>query len=158
MYLHCLTGDRPHQWLQWLPWVEFCYNSSYQASIRTSPFRVVYSRDPPSLRTYTAGEAKLPAVQTQLQERDEFLAEIRGRLEQAQQHYKLCYDHHRRDVQFAVGDWVWLCLLHRPLTSLNNTNRSKLGPKFYGPFQILERIGDVNLAIHFLSRTLCLSS
>jgi hypothetical protein len=26
MYLRCLTGDRPRQWLQWLPWAEFCYN------------------------------------------------------------------------------------------------------------------------------------
>jgi transposase InsO family protein len=37
MYLRCLTGDRPREWLQWLPWVEFCYNSSYQQSIKTSP-------------------------------------------------------------------------------------------------------------------------
>jgi hypothetical protein len=22
MYLHCLTGDHPRQWLQWLPWVD----------------------------------------------------------------------------------------------------------------------------------------
>lgn len=24
MYLRCLTGDRPRQWLSWLPWAEFC--------------------------------------------------------------------------------------------------------------------------------------
>jgi transposase InsO family protein len=29
MYLRCLTGDWPRQWLEWLPWAEFCYNSSY---------------------------------------------------------------------------------------------------------------------------------
>jgi hypothetical protein len=28
MYLCCLVGDWPHSWLQWLPWAEFCYNSS----------------------------------------------------------------------------------------------------------------------------------
>jgi hypothetical protein len=27
MYLRCLTRDRPRQWLQWLPWAKFCYNS-----------------------------------------------------------------------------------------------------------------------------------
>jgi len=32
MYLRCLTGDHPRQWIRWLPWAEFCYNSSYQAS------------------------------------------------------------------------------------------------------------------------------
>jgi len=29
VYLHCLAGDRPRSWLRWLPWTEFCYNSSY---------------------------------------------------------------------------------------------------------------------------------
>jgi transposase InsO family protein len=29
MYLRCLIGDRPRQWLQWLPRAEFCYNSAY---------------------------------------------------------------------------------------------------------------------------------
>jgi transposase InsO family protein len=26
MYLRCLAGDRPRQWLKWLSWAEFCYN------------------------------------------------------------------------------------------------------------------------------------
>jgi hypothetical protein len=29
VYLRCLAGDRPRSWLRWLPWAEFCYNSSY---------------------------------------------------------------------------------------------------------------------------------
>jgi hypothetical protein len=52
MYLRCLIGDRPWQWLQWLPWAKFCYNSAYQSSLCTSPFRVVFGHDPPlSTRT-----------------------------------------------------------------------------------------------------------
>jgi hypothetical protein len=57
MYLHCLTGDRPRQWLQWLLWVEYWYNSSFQASLRASSFKVMYGRDPPSLQAYSPGEA-----------------------------------------------------------------------------------------------------
>ena len=83
MYLRCLTGDRPRQWLRWLPWAEYCYNSSYQASLKTSPFRVVYGRDPPTIAAYGPGDSKLPTVEQQMLERDEFLAEIRDRLEQA---------------------------------------------------------------------------
>jgi hypothetical protein len=56
MYLCCLIGDRPRQWLQWLPWAEFCYNSAYQSSLRTSPFRVVFGRDPPPLRPLVRAE------------------------------------------------------------------------------------------------------
>jgi hypothetical protein len=28
MHLRCMANDRPRSWLQWLPWAEFCYNSS----------------------------------------------------------------------------------------------------------------------------------
>lgn len=42
-----------------------------------------------------------------------------------------------------MGQWVWLRLLHCPLASLDVRRRSKLGPKFYGPFQVLARVGNV---------------
>jgi transposase InsO family protein len=29
MYLHCITGDRPRAWLDWLPWAEYCYNTTF---------------------------------------------------------------------------------------------------------------------------------
>lgn len=137
MYLRCLTGDRPRHWLEWLLWAEFCYNSLYQQSIRTSPFELVYGRAPPSIRSYAPGEACLPAVEKAMRERDEFLSAARDRLEQAQQYQKKAYDRHHRHRAFTAGQWVWLHLLHRPVACLNVRGRSKLGPKFFGPFQIL---------------------
>jgi hypothetical protein len=53
-----------------------------------------------------------------MRESDEFLAEVRDHLEQAQQHYKAVYDRSHRQVQFVPGQWVWLRLLHRPVASL----------------------------------------
>jgi hypothetical protein len=143
MYLRCLTGDRLRNWLEWLPWAEFCYNSSYQQSLKTSPFQVVFGRPPPSIRSYETGDARLPAVDKAMQERDEFLAEVRDRLEQAQQHYKAVYDRRHHPVEFVPGQWVWLRLLHRAAASLQVHGRSKLGPKFFGPYQVAERIGAV---------------
>jgi hypothetical protein len=104
---------------------------------------VVYGREPPSLQPVTASEARVPPVQEQLRERDEFVMEIRERLEQAQQRYKGFYDRKHREVEFSVGDWVWLRLIHRLLASLDVRGKSKLEPKFYGPFRVLEKIGDV---------------
>jgi transposase InsO family protein len=46
MYLRCLTGDRQKEWIRWLPWAKFCYNTAYHKSIRTTPFKLVYGRDP----------------------------------------------------------------------------------------------------------------
>jgi hypothetical protein len=143
MYLRCLTGDRPRQWFRWLPWVEFYYNSSFQASLHTSSFRVVYGHEPPLVRMYAGDETRLLAVHQQLLERDEFLEEIRDRLEQAQHHQKLFFDRKHHAVEFHVGQWVWLRLLQRPIVSLDNKGRDKLGPKFYGLFQISECVGDV---------------
>lgn len=66
MYLRCMTGDRPRQWIHWLPWAEFIYNSSYHSALHTTPFRVVYGRDPLSLQDYEPGEARTSAVDQEL--------------------------------------------------------------------------------------------
>jgi hypothetical protein len=107
------------------------------------PFKAVYGRDPPSLRTYSPGEARLPAVDAQLKERDEFLGEIRDRLEQAQQHLKEYYDRKHQPVDFEVGQWVCQRLLHRPMAPLEVKGCDKLGPCYFRPFQISEKIGTV---------------
>lgn len=39
MYLHCITRDRPRTWLEWLPWAEYCYNTSYHSASRPRPIR-----------------------------------------------------------------------------------------------------------------------
>jgi hypothetical protein len=103
----------------------------------------VYGRDPPSLRSYTAGEACLPALQQQLQDRDEFLLEVREWLEQAQNYQKASYDKKHHEVEFTVGQWVWVRLLHQPLASLDVRGRSNLDPKYFRSYQIVERLGMV---------------
>jgi hypothetical protein len=108
MYMRCFIGDRPRQWLRWLPWAEYVYNTAYQSALRDTPFRVVYGRDPPSIRSYEPSETRAAAVAKNMAERDEFLADVRLRLEQAQTVYKRNYDRHHRDVRYKVGDWVWL--------------------------------------------------
>lgn len=73
MYLRCITGDRPRAWLDWLPWVEYCYNTAYHSALRTTPFQVVYGRPPPPLVPYVAGLAHTDTVDVLLQDRDAFM-------------------------------------------------------------------------------------
>ena len=140
MYLRCVTGDRPRAWVDWLSWAEYCYNTSFHTALRTTPFEVVYGRSPPPILPYKPGTARTEAAAVLLRNRDEILAEVRQRLLQAQQLAKKTYDAHHRDVEFAVGDWVWL---HRTAQSLDPRAKRKLGPRFAGPFQVLECIGNV---------------
>jgi hypothetical protein len=78
-----------------------------------------------------------------LWDRDAFLVEVRERLLQAQQHAKDRYDEHHRAVDFNVGDWVLLRLLHCPTHMLATLAKGKLRPRYVGPFRVLERIGPV---------------
>ena len=140
MYLRCMTGDRPCQWVRWLPWAEFCYNSSFHSALKT---RVVYGRDPPALHDYEPGNSRTSAVDAELQDRDLFLSDVRSRLLQAQEYAKLHYDGHHRELHFNVGDWVWLRLHHRAASSLLGAAKGKLGPRYYGPYRISAKINAV---------------
>jgi hypothetical protein len=143
IYLRCLAGDRPHSWLRWLPWVEFCYNTSLQSALKTTPFEVVYGRPPPTLIPFQSGSTRVAAVDRQLRDRDTFIAEIRERLLQAQGIMKHQHDQNRRQVEFQVGGWIWLRLNHRVAVGIRSPGQTKLGPKYFGPYAVLEKIGAV---------------
>jgi hypothetical protein len=133
MYLRCFTGDRPRQWLCWLPWAEFIYNTAFQSALKTTQFRIVYGRDPPTIRSYEQRETRVASVAKSMTERDEFLADARSHLEQAQAVYKRFYDKNHRDLRFTVGDWVWLRLRHHTPASLRGSLVASFILTFMGP-------------------------
>jgi len=100
MYLRCLTRDRPRQWVKWLPWAEYVYNTSFQSAVRETPFKIVYGRDPPCIRSYEPGELRVAAVAQNMAEHQEFLDDVRLRLEQASAVSKQHYDRRHRQVSF----------------------------------------------------------
>jgi hypothetical protein len=53
------------------------------------------------------------------------------------------YDGTHRELEFSVDDWVWLRLLHRQAQSLVNRPKGKLGPRYAGPFRVIEKVGSV---------------
>jgi len=83
MYLRCITGDSPRAWLEWLPWAEYCYNTAFHSALRATPFQVVYGRPPLALLPYEPSSSRTATVDTLLQDRDAFLADVRDRLLQA---------------------------------------------------------------------------
>jgi hypothetical protein len=72
MYLRCLAGNRFRSWLRLLPWVEYCYNIAYQATLKATPFQVVYRRTPPPMIPFQPGSTKEASVDHQLRDKDTF--------------------------------------------------------------------------------------
>ena len=52
-------------------------------------------------------------------------------------------DRHRIERSFEVGDLVYLRLQPYQQSSLKGTRKEKLKPRFYGPYRVIHRIGEV---------------
>jgi hypothetical protein len=80
MYLLCLTSSKPKEWVTWLPWVKYCYNTSTHSAHSLTPFELVYGRPPPTLLSYVKGTTHVEAVEKILVELDILLREARDKL------------------------------------------------------------------------------
>ena len=58
-------------------------------------------------------------------------------------------DNSRRDQEFNVGDWVLVKLRPHRQTSAAGAPYSKLAKRYYGPFQIIARLGKVAYKLQF---------
>ena len=68
---------------------------------------------------------------------------LKQNLLQARERMKVQADKHRVERSFSEGDWVYLRLQPFRQRSLKPNVLGKLSPKFYGPFQVLQRVGEV---------------
>ncbi|KAA0059723.1 pol protein [Cucumis melo var. makuwa] len=104
-------------WDSHLHLMEFAYNNSYQATIEDAR--------PELVQTTNAAIRKIQARMLTTQSRQKSYADVR-----------------RKDLEFEVGDMVFLKVA--PMKGvLRFVKKGKLSPRFVGPFEILERIGPV---------------
>jgi hypothetical protein len=75
------------------------------------------------------------------------LTEIKDRLLQSQALMKQAHDQRRSDMEFVVGDWVWLRLNQRATTLVRGARPSKLSANFFGPYQVTAKIGSVSYCL-----------
>ncbi|WVZ63251.1 hypothetical protein U9M48_012896 [Paspalum notatum var. saurae] len=101
-------------WDKCLPYAEFSYNNSYQASLKKSPFEALYEDAEQQLRV------------------------VHENLKIAQSRQKSYADNRRRELNFKVEDFVYLKV--SPMRGVRRFNmKGKLAPRYIGPFKVLEK-------------------
>jgi hypothetical protein len=96
----------------------------------------------------------MPTVEQVLNDRDEALDELKFHRLRAQQRIKVQADKHRRDLEFSVGDLVFLKIRPYRQKCLAKRLNEKLAPRYYGPSAVLERIGKVAYKLDFPATSL----
>jgi hypothetical protein len=129
-------------WDKSMPYVEFSYNNSYQASLKMALFEALYGRKCRTpLYWSEKGERQLFGADI-IREAEKQVQVIWKSLRIAQSRQKIYADGKRRDVVFQEGDYVYLKV--SPIRELRRFKvKGKLSPRFIGPFKILERVGEV---------------
>jgi hypothetical protein len=143
MYLRCAASEQPTKWFNWLPLAEFWYNTSHHSAIGCSPFKALYKEEPhygmlPDLNTTVNSEVKDFLV-----ERQSASDMLQYQLAKAQERMKHYADKNRSPREFQVGDSVFLKLQPYVQHSVVQRTFPKLSYKFYGPYKILAKIGQV---------------
>ncbi|KAJ0491928.1 putative nucleotidyltransferase, Ribonuclease H [Helianthus annuus] len=141
-YLRCMAMAEPHTWAQWLALAEWWYNTTWHSAIKMSPFKALYGMDPPIHLPYIPNSTTVDTLDTWLNSRDSMITTLKQSLERARNRMKQFADLKRSERTFEVGDWVYLKLQPYVQTSLRLHKYSKISQKYFGPFRVVNKIGD----------------
>lgn len=135
-YLSIFCNEHRSDWVDYIHLAEFAYNNSLHDSIKVTPFYANYAQHP------RFNDDPLPTENQEAGDITDKLREIWKEIRNAQAYanhlQQRTYDKHRgKEPQYEVGQRVWLA-------TTNLRSPQKLPPKRAGPFEIIEKIGDVN--------------
>jgi hypothetical protein len=129
-------------WDKSLPYAEFSYNNSYQASLKMSPFEALYGRKCRTPLYWDQARERQFFGPELIQEAEEQVRMIRENLRVAQTRQKSYADNRRRPLEFEEGDYVYLKV--SPLCGMRRFKvEGTLSPRYIGPFMIFRRVGEM---------------
>jgi len=143
--LRCCVLEFQGSWERYLPLVEFAYNNSYQTSLKMAPYEALYGRKCRTPLYWTElKENQIYGVDL-IKETEEKVKIIRDCLKAASDRQKSYADLKRKDIEFQVGDKVFLKVTPWKKV-LRFGRKGKLSPRFvgpFGPYEVIEKVGPV---------------
>lgn len=139
--LRCLTKEYGQSWDQLIHQAKYAHNDSVNRSTGKSPFEVVYGMHPKGimqLRDITNLQHKSGTSDDMAHSMKEVHEQVRQALQDTSQKVKARVDATKRDVQFAIGDYV---MVHLNKEWLQKGVPSKLQMRRIGPCKILAKYG-----------------
>jgi hypothetical protein len=152
-YLRCFSLEKENQWAQWLPLVEWWYNTSYHTTTHMNPFEAVYGQNPPSVLSYLLSVSKVHEVDQTLTVREAIFRTLKDNLVMAQNLMKQQTDQVHSERQFVEGDQVFIRLQPYKKNPLKVEHCQKLSQKFYGPYTVGKHVGQVAYQLSFPSHS-----
>ncbi|KAL0295083.1 UNVERIFIED_CONTAM: Transposon Tf2-11 polyprotein [Sesamum angustifolium] len=127
-------------WDNRLPLMEFAYNNSIHSSIGMAPYEALYGRKCRSpVCSDIEGLRQLEGPEL-VQETMKKIQIVKKCLKATQDRQKSYVDKHRREMEYGVGDKVFLKVSSWK-EILRFGKQGKLSPRYIGPYEIIERIG-----------------
>ena len=138
-YLRLYVNCRQDDWSEHLPMAEFVLNSRTHSAHGLSPFELVYGYLP--LFNIPVGRRSgIPEVERRIEILREVRRDAGSALHLAKRSQKEGFERGKRKAhRFKVGDYVWLSAEDIDLQLWSE----KLGDRQLGPFEILERLGEL---------------
>ena len=131
--------DFPESWDMYISLMRFDYNNSYQSSIGMFPYEALYGRKcrtPVFLTELNEHKVIGPDI---VKETEEKVWVIQQRLKAASDRQKSYADLKIKDIEYEVGDKVFFKVSPwRKILWFGK--KGKLSPRFFRPYDILERI------------------
>jgi len=135
--LRAYTADEPTSWVNLLPLAQYAYNNSRNHTTGRSPNWFMHGTDC-EMRLHIADNTprgRIPAAKDRVEKLHELRQELRTRVTEANERMAHYYNQRHVPKQFQVGALVKLSTKNLKL------KHKKIGPRWVGPFRIIERIG-----------------
>lgn len=138
-YLRSFCAWDQKDWVELLPYAEFCYNNSIHSATKMTPFYANYGYHPGDNYPSEVKNSKVPAAETYILKLERMRKDMRETLLEAQKRMAKYYNRSVADKEpkFSVGDKVMV----NGKNIKTKRDSKKLDHKMRGPFKVKRLIG-----------------